>query len=515
LEEGEKVSRSTLSTVIRNIVNIDPGIILIVTIIPLAVILTLLYTGDKSLWLDESISVAIARLDWPTMWQVVSQGEANMGLYYILLHFWLNLGESEFVIRSLSAIFAVLTVPIIYTLGSRLFNKYIGLIAALVVVVNTFFIRYAQEARSYSLVLFLISLSSLLFVMAIQRSSKRFWTAYVIVSALAVYAHVFAVFALIAQVLSLVLLRRQEIPWKALLIIGVSIIILITPLAYSILTNSTHNLDHQTVPNISEIIDVFFRFTESGPLTAVYLLMGIVALIYAIKQWLVTRFSYETWRYALLLSWLFIPVVIVFCISQFKPMFSSLYLIVCLSPLVLLVGIGVYRLPRRWLLAIVLVAILGISGAELHSWYIDFEKEDWRGATTYIISEAHEQDAIIFYSPDVGTGFDYYWSRTPHNLILTPVPYFNPMEYKAINPVFDIPIGYVPGGNLPEPDGNLPFRLEKYERVWLVLSHDYIVNENMDRLSQSQMIQGLLQGKYGIPEEKDFKAIRVLLFSSS
>ena len=37
-----------------------------------------------------------------------------MTLYYLLLHFWLKLGDSEFLTRSLSSVFAVATVPVVY-----------------------------------------------------------------------------------------------------------------------------------------------------------------------------------------------------------------------------------------------------------------------------------------------------------------------------------------------------------------------------------------------------------------
>jgi hypothetical protein len=63
--------------------------------------------GAKSLWWDEGFSVWLARLDWPTAWQLMRTAEANMMLYYVLLHFWLRLGMSEVAVRSLSTVAAV------------------------------------------------------------------------------------------------------------------------------------------------------------------------------------------------------------------------------------------------------------------------------------------------------------------------------------------------------------------------------------------------------------------------
>ena len=111
--------------------------------------------------MDEIVSVAIARLDWGTFWRVVSRSEANMVLYYGLLHFWINLGESEVAVRSISALAGCLVVPVIYSLGRRMFGTRVALISALLLAVNAFHIKFSQEARSYTLVVLLTALSSL------------------------------------------------------------------------------------------------------------------------------------------------------------------------------------------------------------------------------------------------------------------------------------------------------------------------------------------------------------------
>jgi uncharacterized membrane protein len=180
-------------------------------------ILSFLFLQSKSFWYDEVISVAIARSDWSSFWYVVSHYEVNMSLYYFLLHLWANLGQSEFFLRSLSVIFSILTIPAIYLLGSRLFDKRVALLSALLMSFNAFFIRYAQEARSYSLLLLLATLSSYLFVSAVRKSSKKVWAAYIIVNALAMYAHVFIIFVILAQIMSLLFLKPKDIPWKGLL----------------------------------------------------------------------------------------------------------------------------------------------------------------------------------------------------------------------------------------------------------------------------------------------------------
>ena len=75
-----------------------------------------------------------------------------MGVYFLLLHFWLMLGSSLGFLRGLSVLFSVATIPVIYALGARLFGRNAGLIAAWLLAINAFHIRYAQEIRGYAMV---------------------------------------------------------------------------------------------------------------------------------------------------------------------------------------------------------------------------------------------------------------------------------------------------------------------------------------------------------------------------
>src|ERR1700690_235500 len=86
-----------------------------------ATILRLHAITAKSFWLDEGISVQIARLPWNQLLFVLRHREANMALFYLLLRFWLLFGSSEGYIRGFSALFSVATIPLLYALGSRLF----------------------------------------------------------------------------------------------------------------------------------------------------------------------------------------------------------------------------------------------------------------------------------------------------------------------------------------------------------------------------------------------------------
>ena len=170
----------------------------------------------KSFWLDEGISVEIARLPWSQFLFVLRHREANMALYYLLLRFWLMMGSTEGFIRGLSVLFSVATVPLLYALGTRLFGRATGLLAAWLLAINAYHIRYAQEARGYALVVFFSVLAGWLLVRNLQEPSAAHWRTYAAACALAAYSHFFGALVVIAHGASLVFFPRNDLPWRDL-----------------------------------------------------------------------------------------------------------------------------------------------------------------------------------------------------------------------------------------------------------------------------------------------------------
>ena len=135
-----------------------------------ATVLRFLFLVRKPFWFDECFSVEVARLRWRDFFQLLWHREANMALYYLLLRGWLHFGSSPFFIRSLSVILSLAAVWAIYWLGAKLFDRRVGLLSAALLSFNAYHIRYAQEARSYSLFVLLAILSSGFFVAALRNN---------------------------------------------------------------------------------------------------------------------------------------------------------------------------------------------------------------------------------------------------------------------------------------------------------------------------------------------------------
>jgi mannosyltransferase len=107
--------------------------------------------GQKGLWLDEAFSVWLGWHRLPEMWWWIARIDQHPPVYYTLLNLWMRMGDDAVTVRLLSAVAGTLTIPVIFLLGQRLAGPLTGLMAALILAVSPFHVRFAQEARMYAL----------------------------------------------------------------------------------------------------------------------------------------------------------------------------------------------------------------------------------------------------------------------------------------------------------------------------------------------------------------------------
>ena len=381
----------------------------------------------KSFWLDEGVSIDIARLPWPRFLHVMWSGEANMALYYLVLRFWLIFGSSEGFVRGLSVLFSVATVPVVFFLGARLFSRRVGLLAALLLAINAYHIRYAQETRSYAMVVFFAVLATWLLAKNLQEPSSTHWGIYAAVCAMATYSHFYAVLLVPAQAISLLSWRRDEIPWRKLVGSFLAFGVMIVPVAvfvfaiYVLKTGAPPSLWFTPLqPDSLVLLGIDFSGVYGRLLLSLHVLaMGIAALGAARVRRGGDQTS-EAWGYTLLFSWLVAPVVMVVTVSLVKPLFVPRFLSFCLPALLLLVAVGISRLRPAVLSWGLFVAISICSiVADIRYYQYDFEmrRQDWRAVTSYVFEHAQPGDSIFFYHSGGEAPFAYYsWKQNSASL---------------------------------------------------------------------------------------------------
>src|SRR3954454_12732048 len=121
------------------------------------------------LWLDEALSVNIARLPVRAI-PAALRHDGAPPLYYVLLHFWMRMfGTGDVAVRSLSGIFSVAMLPVLYLAGRRIGGKAVGWAAVLIGASSPFANHYATETRMYALVALLVVLGFLATTNALER----------------------------------------------------------------------------------------------------------------------------------------------------------------------------------------------------------------------------------------------------------------------------------------------------------------------------------------------------------
>jgi mannosyltransferase len=114
------------------------------------------FFSTSQLWLDEALSVNIARLPVGDMLDALRH-DGHPPLYYLLLHGWMAVvGEGDTAVRSLSGIIGVATLPLAWFAGRRLAGVAGGRWALVVMALSPYAVRYSTETRMYSLVMLVV-----------------------------------------------------------------------------------------------------------------------------------------------------------------------------------------------------------------------------------------------------------------------------------------------------------------------------------------------------------------------
>jgi len=182
---------------------VSPVVVAVLVAIGGAGLVFFLYTRS-ALWLDEALTVNIARVPLSDLHGALKQDGAPP-LYYLLLHFWTGaFGAGNVAARSLSGLFMVGAVVATWFAARRFIGPKGAWIAAVVMVANPYTIRYATEARMYSLEMLLVASGLVAFQRAMEKPSPGRLAVVALLVALFIYTQYWA-FYLLAVVVVLMI----------------------------------------------------------------------------------------------------------------------------------------------------------------------------------------------------------------------------------------------------------------------------------------------------------------------
>jgi hypothetical protein len=152
----------------------------------------------SALWLDEALSVNIAALPVPDLFEALRQ-DGHPPLYYLLLHGWIELfGSGDVAVRSLSIVFGVITLPVAWWYGRRRGGSVLAWFLVAVVALSPYAVRYSTETRMYSLVILLVFVGAVLLDDIVVRGRDGWgrMVALVLVATALLYTHYWSMWLL-------------------------------------------------------------------------------------------------------------------------------------------------------------------------------------------------------------------------------------------------------------------------------------------------------------------------------
>lgn len=375
--------------------------------------------GREGLWNDEVQSIVMSRGPLVEVFAAV-RSDVHPPLHFLLCWLWQPVaGESTWLWRFPSVLCGLAAVGLTWRIGARLVSRRAALLASIVAATSTMAIYYAQEARSYALLL-------LLTLVALDRAvaweaSRRFRDAVLLsfTASLLLYTHYFGALALLVFA-AWMLLRLAPGPsacgapetspdWRGLAQFGLAqavALLAFVPWLWSVRRQITRAEDDFWLPRpelswLPLTLAIFgglarpvwggsrltlgefgFGLAVTLPLVAVLGSGRLRQVFRGRKIEAAARSESKPTRaavWALLLVWLLAPALIAYAVSHGPvPIYSHRNLIVSLPAWWLLAAALVDRIPRASGRALALAAVLAptVSGS---LWYYGTpHKEQWR-----------------------------------------------------------------------------------------------------------------------------------------
>ena len=328
--------------------------------------------SSSPLWLDEALSVNIARLPLTELPAALRQDGAPP-LYYLLLHGWIELfGTGTTQVRLLSTLLALTALPLAYLVGRRLRDASTGWACALLFGALPFLVRYATETRMYALAVVLVLLGVLAVERAWREPTARRLAAVSAVAGLLLLTHYWALYLLaVVGALLLVLALRGRRPALRLAVALAGGGVLFLPWLPSFLFQARHTgTPWARPPKPVALIDTLDTWTggrtlAGGVLGVLLVLLVVLALLGRRSEdgvLLTRRVDPVAGVLALAgIGTLLLGIALARITSAgYAPRYSS----VALVPFLLAAGLGVSVLPRRARLAVLAVAVTcGLAGS--------------------------------------------------------------------------------------------------------------------------------------------------------
>jgi len=443
-----------------------PHLLPLAAVIALAACLAFYRIGTRDIWLDEATTFHRASLPIDDLIKN-SIRKRHVPTYFLFMHPWLSLGDSELMLRLPSAVFGILTVGLMYAAGIMIGGLRMGMTAAALLAVSPFHVRYCQEARMYSMLTFAAcaALIGALWLASecarpppadpsTRRARTIAWIAIGAGTLATLYLHntglFFAATLGTAAVATLVVAPGH----RGRLARGCAIVLVVVALAYMPwipkLLLQTEDLSGRawgrvTTSYVSKVLGQLYLMEPRAGLLSLAMALAGIAGAWSLRD-----------RRAMLVTLLTVflvgPAIFIGVSIAYRPMFGPRLLLWTALPLTLLCAAGLSSLRLRAASTGATAALLLWIGVANADRYHPDAEIPWRSLATQLRDAQHsDNSAVIIFG-----------------LPLRPLRYYFERKSDAIGPV-----RYVQGSRKPRRISRfMRKRVGKHKTVWLVTRED-------------------------------------------
>ena len=354
---------------------------------------------NQSFWLDEATSGLVVRnFNLVEIITKFSPGDFHPPLYYLVLKVWSNIfGTSEMALRFPSIIFGLLTIYLVYLIGKEIFNKRVGLIAAVLLATSGLHVYYSQEARMYSLVALLVSYLVYLFL------KKRWFLFSIILLLIGMTDYpallVTPVFLVVGRkewrklVLSSSLLVVSYLIWLPILLKQLSV-------GFSASGSPWGNLLGTFSFKNFALIPVKFLLGRIS-FDNKYIYASLVGLFLGLITYPILLSLKKVRKTLIVWLWLVLPILLGLLVSVRLSIFSYFRFLFCLPAFYMLIAIGLDKVrPKISNVLIIILVALNLVFSGIYLFNPKFQREGWKDLTTFINKESEGKKAITLFVAD-------------------------------------------------------------------------------------------------------------------
>ena len=388
-------------------------------------ILAMAQIPRESPWWDEIIT--LSQLRAPTFGAFIDGVKVNdptmAPLYYTVAYYYAKAaGDSLFAMRALSVFAGLGSILLIWRLATKMLSSQAGLIAALLMSLSLSHHYYSVEIRTYPFTVLIVMGAMYGLWRAVDESSRFAWGANMVLNALAVANHLFAVFILPAQGLYVLIFAPKRWRTFSLWCVAQGPCLALATIWVLMGSGSGQMLDAATwIPpaGLRDFASALLLFTGGRPIQAgssSHLPLGMsleipLALLFLsmmampLTHWISDRriFSGVHWNskeartWAFLILWASIPAVLLFMGSVWKPMFVPRYVLYSAPAYPIAAALAIVQIRKTWFRRGILAALLLCSGWQLVSLCDGPVRPDWKNATEYLKANVQEKDTVVPY----------------------------------------------------------------------------------------------------------------------